>query len=135
MIVTSQSTADVTGYIEYRYEYESMFFPDAADEGAQFESDTFSSLEELLVKVSSQTLEEIRKSFDAKRVWISCISFSSRDEKQGNTATLTMNEKGKTVGQFSTTIHNEDITDQMVEKMEKIHEISENALNQYPIRY
>lgn len=127
------------GYIEYSYRPNpNVCFTygfTEEDEEMPFESDTFYSLEELLNKVSQTRLDEIKKEYDADKVWISCISFKTQSEDEETAADISLFEHRKSMGIISTKINNKDITNRALINIKKLKEIIDNTLEQYPIKY
>jgi len=136
MIVT-KGMSEISGYIEYSYDYETtMFNRDITEEDrdCMFESDTFKTLSEMLEKMQPEVLEKIKDSYEADKVWISCISFKGHSGDGETTSSLSLfeNENG---GHVATTISNEDITERAMLNMKKIKEIVDNTIDQYPVKY
>lgn len=138
MIIT-KSANQIKGYIEYRYDFNPanrmIHEITHEDEEMMYEIDTFSSLEELLEKLKPEVLEEIRKHYEADKVWVSCISLKAVSENGETTAEITLFENKKGRGYVATKIHNEDITNRALLNIKKIKEIVDNTLEQFPIKY
>lgn len=135
MIVT-KSINEVLGYIEYSYEYKKEpFEEDPNDPGTQYESDTFSTLHEFLQKVSPSVIEEIREQLSVERVWVSNITLRAKSEESGISANLSMFDKGKSRAIMSATINNEDVESRLLINLQKMKEIVDNTLQDYPVKY
>ena len=136
MIIVKESN-NVTGYIEYRYDYNKgrfSFEETEIDPDIMYVSDTFSTLDEMLEKLKPETLEEIKKEYGADNVWISCISFKGKSKDKKTFANLSMYED-KNRGNISTEIQDDDITNRALLNIKKIKRIVDNTLNEYPIKY
>jgi hypothetical protein len=137
MIVT-KAASKVTGYIEYSYEPDDyqIFSGEVSqdDLDCMYESDKFNSLDELLAKLQPEVLEEIKREYDAKRVWVSNISFSAQSESGDTTSNISMFTNGSR-GFMSTKIENEDIESRLMLNFHKVKEIIDNTIDQYPVKY
>ncbi|PPB12990.1 hypothetical protein [Brevibacillus laterosporus] len=138
-MIVNKSAEKFMGYIEYSYRPDpNVCFTygfTEEDEEIPFESDIFYSLEELLNKVSQTRLEEIKKEYEADKVWISCISFKTQSEDKETTADISLFEHRKSMGIISTKINNEDITNRALINIKKLKEIIDNTLEECPIKY
>lgn len=135
-MIIAKGFKGVTGYIEYSYDVEDSmgFEPCEHDKDTQFESDTFQNLAELLDKVSDKTLEEVRESVGAKRVWVSTITLKGKSEDGETSAELCLYDN-REEGRVSTKIENKDIDNRLLVNLQKMKEIVDNTLDQYPIKY
>jgi hypothetical protein len=141
MIVT-KATGKVKGYIEYSYELKREPFDrgDEEEDGTQYESDTFSTLTEMLEKLKPEVLEEVRESVGAIKVWISCISLDGKSEDGDTTAGLSLYSDRKrgtdeSRGHLSTKINNEDVDSRLMLNLNQIKRILDNTLEEYPVSY
>ncbi|MBP1308908.1 hypothetical protein JOD82_001928 [Paenibacillus sp. 1182] len=147
MIVT-KSMDTVKGYIEYAYAYKvGMFEEDTNDPDTQFESDTFSSLKEFLVKVSPDMIEEMRKNLGVDRVWISHVGFEATSNDGEVSSSLSMFDRRKNQssifepsekssrGTVSVKLNNEDIESRLMENLQKVKRIIDNTLGEYAVKY
>ncbi|ADO59672.1 hypothetical protein [Paenibacillus polymyxa] len=147
MIVT-KSMDTVKGYIEYAYAYKvGMFEEDTNDPDTQFESDTFSSLKEFLVKVSPDMIEEMRKDLGVEWVWISHVSFEATSKDGEVSSSLSMFDRRKNQnitlepfeksshGTVSVKLDNADIESRLMENLQKVKRIIDNALDEHVVKY
>lgn len=137
MIITKGVT-EVSGYIEYRYDYETSIRiqEEITDEirDSMFESDRFHSLSELLEKIKPEVLEKIKEDYNAEKVWISCIAFTGKSEDGQSSTSLSFVED-RCHGHIATEIDNKDIQERAFLNMKKIKEIVDNTLDSYPVKY
>lgn len=81
-----------------------------------------------------EVIEKIKNSYDADKVWISCISFKGKSEDGKTSADISLFENSQR-GHVATEIENKDITDRAFLNLQKIKQIVDNTINQYPIKY
>jgi hypothetical protein len=136
MIIT-KGMAQVSGYIEYRYDFKySMFTEEITDDDrdCMYESDTFNSLSELIEKMKPEVLEGIKAQYDADEVWISCVSFKGKSKDGETTSDLSLYEN-KNGGHVATKIDNDDIESRLLLNLNKVKQIIDNTIEQYPVKY
>lgn len=137
MIIT-KGMNQVKGYIEYSYRpqaweiYTEGITQDDLD--CMYESDTFHSLNEFMEKLKPEVLESIKKEYDAEEVWISNISFMGKSEDNKTSADIMFSDN-RVGGHISTTINNNDIESRLLLNLNKVKQIIDNTIEQYPVKY
>lgn len=134
MIIT-KGMKQIKGYIEYSYRPQPyVIYSENLNEDDlenMFESDTFSSLNELLNKLKPEVLDEIKGLYDAEEVWISNISFMGKSE-DGETSADIMFADSRVSGHVTTKINNEDINNRLLLNLNKVKHIIDNTIEGYP---
>lgn len=137
MIVTKKMDK-IMGYIEYRYDYKySPLDGDISEDDREcmFESDTFSTLNELLEKLSPKVLDKVKDVFGADKVWVSCISFKGKSEDGDTSSEIAVFEDNSVRGFVATKIENEDITNRALLNIKKMKALIDNTLDEHPVNY
>lgn len=136
-MIIAKGCKHITGYIEYSYDVKRSAFseePCDHEKDMMFESDTFQNLSELLDKVSAETIEKVRESLDASKVWVSTITLRGKSEDGETTSELCLYED-RNEGRVSTKIENGDIENRLLTNIQSLKKIIDNTLEEYPVKY
>ncbi|RNB59390.1 hypothetical protein EDM57_04405 [Brevibacillus gelatini] len=125
----NKKTENVIGTVEYEVD-----FGYYGDEEEFLEYEKFTNLNELLTALSNDKLEEIRNHYEAKGIKVVSISFLNRSEDKETEARMMITDK-KLNGWVTTKINNDDIDNRLLTNIQRMKEIIDNTLEQYPIRY
>jgi|GEM_PF-6686567 len=129
-MIINKSIEAVKGLVEY-----SINFDGYSEEDELLEYEEFNNIKELMVALSKEKLQEIKETYhEADRIKIISISFKGTTEDKDTSFQifLTDNEVRENV---VAKIDNDDIDNRLLSNVEKIKEIIDNTLNQYPIKY
>lgn len=141
-MIINKRVGEIKGYVTFNYEPKERFgrmFDEVTEDDldAMFETKKFNNLKELLslTDPNSKVIEEIKEDYDAGRVYISHIAFEGKSEDSKTNVTLSYGLDSPTNGHISTEINNDDIDNRVLTNLKRIKEITDNALEQYPIAY
>jgi NurA-like 5'-3' nuclease len=141
-MIINKRVEEVQGYVTFNYEPKENFgrmFDTVTEDDleAMFETKRFNNLKELLMLTdsNSKVIEEIKEDYNAGRVYVSHIGFTGKSEDNKTNVTLSYGLSTPTNGFISTEINNEDIDNRVLTNLKRIKEITDNALEQYPIAY
>lgn len=132
-LIINKKTESVTGTVEYIVVWHEDPTSWGSDDEEFLEYEKFTNLKELLAALGHDKVEEIRKHYDAKQVKISGISFHAKSEDKETTSSVLVGNKVQ--GWITVKINNEDIDNRLLMNIKKIKEITDNTLEQYPIKY
>ncbi|MCU5173757.1 hypothetical protein [Bacillus paranthracis] len=134
-MIVNKAAKEVKGNVVYSYSIKEYPFSPEITEDDMWDNRKFKSLEELLKFTSQELLDEMKEDLGAHCVWVSGISFEAKSEDEETQFRIAMYEDNKVQSWVTTKINDEDISNRAVTNLQRVKEIIDNTLEQYPIKY